>query len=193
MFVPANFAAMTTRIEIDCENGITLATLKTDDAGTLAQLANNRNLWLNLRDRMPQPYLLTDAVYFIEAAQEGAMGPVFGIYVDGKLAGIAGFIPQTDIHQLSGEIGYWLGEPYWGRGIATIAIRHVVQYAFENTRLIRLFAGIMEHNKASMRVLEKNGFVLDIIQKAAIYKDGKVLDEYRYSLVNEEKLAALRS
>ncbi|MGM9511999.1 GNAT family N-acetyltransferase [Larkinella sp. GY13] len=184
---------MTTRIELDCKNGITLASLKAGDAETIAQLANNRAIWLNLRDSFPHPYSLNDAVYFIEAAQDGAMGLVLGIYLDGKLAGVTGVIPQTDIHQLSGEIGYWLGEPYWGRGIATVAIRHLVQYTFETTRLIRLFAGIMAYNKPSMRVLEKNGFVLDVIQKAAVYKDGKVVDEYRYSLVNEEKLTALLS
>lgn len=184
---------MTTRIEIDCGSGITLETLKTDDAETIAQLANNRALWLNLRDRMPSPYTLADAVAFVETALKGDLEPVFGIYVQGNFAGVAGVVMQTDIHRLSGEVGYWLGEPYWNRGIATVAIRHLVQYVFSHTDLIRLFAGIFEHNKASMRVLEKNGFVLDIIQRAAVYKNGKILDEYRYSLINEEKLAALSS
>lgn len=182
---------MTTRTEIDCGNGITLATLQASDAETLAQLANNRALWLNLRDRMPHPYTLADAVWFIENAQQGALGLVFGIYVDGKFAGVAGVVMQTDIHRLSGEIGYWLGEPYWNRGIATVAIRHLIRYTFANTALIRLFAGIFAYNRPSMRVLEKNGFTLDIIQRAAVYKDGNVLDEYRYSLIDEEKLAAL--
>ncbi|MFC5409243.1 GNAT family N-acetyltransferase [Larkinella bovis] len=182
---------MNTRIEIACGNGITLETLKAADAETIAQLANNRALWLNLRDRMPHPYTLADAVWFIETALKGDLGIVFGIYVDQKFAGVAGVVPQTDIHRLSGEIGYWLGEPYWGRGIATTVVRYLIQYTFVHTDLIRLFAGIFAYNKPSMRVLEKNGFVLDLIQRAAVYKNGKIVDEYRYSLIHEEKLAAL--
>ncbi|GAB3326512.1 GNAT family N-acetyltransferase [Larkinella ripae] len=178
-------------IEISCGTGITLAPLKTADAEPIAHLANNRALWLNLRDRMPHPYTLADAVWFVETAQKGDSGLVFGVYVEGEFAGVAGVVMQTDVHRLSGEIGYWLGEPYWGRGIATAAIRHLIQYTFANTELIRLFAGIFAHNKPSMRVLEKNGFRLDIIQRAAVYKDGKILDEYRYSLIDEAKLAAL--
>ncbi|MFD1142052.1 GNAT family N-acetyltransferase [Larkinella insperata] len=182
---------MESRTEINCGNGITLALPTRADAEIMAQLANNRAIWLNLRDRIPHPYTLADAVWFIENAQEGALDLVFGIYVTGKFAGVAGVVMQTDVHRLSGEIGYWLGEPYWNRGIATVAIRHLIKYTFANTDLIRLFAGIFAYNKASMRVLEKNGFTLDIIQRAAIYKNGKVLDEYRYSLIDEKKLAAL--
>lgn len=184
---------MNTRIELNCGNGITLESLKTADAETIARLANNRALWLNLRDRMPQPYTLADAVWFVETALTGNLGLVFGIYAEGEFAGVAGVVMQTDIHRLSGEIGYWLGEPYWGRGIATAAIRQLVEYIFANTDLIRLFAGIFAYNKASMRVLEKNGFTLDIIQRAAVYKAGKIVDEYRYSLIDEEKLAQLPS
>ncbi|RAJ97484.1 RimJ/RimL family protein N-acetyltransferase [Larkinella arboricola] len=179
------------RTEINCGDGITLAPPTLADTETIAQLANNRAICLNLRDSLPHPYTLTDAVWFVQTVERGALGLVFGIYLDKTLVGVTGVVPQTDIHRLSGEIGYWLGEPYWGRGIATVAIRHMVQYTFENTDLIRLFAGIMAPNKASMRVLEKNGFTLDLIQRAAVYKAGKVLDEYRYSLINEEKLAAL--
>ncbi|RRB04650.1 GNAT family N-acetyltransferase [Larkinella rosea] len=184
---------MNTRIEINCGNGITLETLKTTDAESIAQLANNRALWLNLRDRMPHPYTLADAIWFIETALKGDLSLVFGVYENGNFAGVAGVVMQTDIHRLSGEIGYWLGEPYWGRGIATAAIRQLIQYTFANTDLIRLFAGIFAYNKASMRVLEKNGFVLDIIQRAAVYKNGKIVDEYRYSLIDEAKLARLQS
>ncbi|GAB3251710.1 GNAT family N-acetyltransferase [Larkinella harenae] len=182
---------MITRLRIDCENGITLAPPVLDDARSIVQLANNYAIWRNLRDGMPHPYTLNNAIQFIESVSQGAHGLVFGIYVDEQIAGISGIVPQTDIHRLSGEIGYWLGEPYWGRGIATIAIRHLIRYAFANTELIRLFAGVMPHNKASMRVLEKNGFGLDIIQRAAVYKEGKVLDEYRYSLIDEQKVTDL--
>ena len=186
-----NFTAMESRTEINCGNGISLAQPTLADAETIAQLANNRAIWLNLRDSVPHPYTLDDAVWFVQAVEKGALGLVFGIYLEKKLVGVVGVVPQTDIHRLSGEIGYWLGEPYWGRGIATVAVRYMILYTFENTDLIRLFAGIMAPNKTSMRVLEKNDFTLDIIQRAAVYKDGKVLDEYRYSLINEEKLAAL--
>ncbi|MGA0557694.1 GNAT family N-acetyltransferase [Larkinella sp. VNQ87] len=183
---------MKTRTEIDCGNGITLATLQPADAEAIAQLANNRTIWRNLRDAFPHPYTLSDAASFLDAVENGYLGLVLGIYVEGQFAGTTGVVPQTDVHRLSGEIGYWLGEPYWGRGIATVAVGHLVRYVFETTELIRLFAGIFAYNKPSMRVLEKSGFTLDNVKKAAVYKDGKVWDEYRYSLLDEKKVTALR-
>ena len=95
---------------------------------------------------------------------------------------MCGLSPQSDVYSKTAEIGYWIGEEYWGMGIATIAVGMLTKYGLEDLQFIRIHTGIYEHNVASMRVLEKNGYTKDGIFRKSIYKDGKILDEHRYSI-----------
>ena len=100
----------------------------------------------------------------------------------GEAAGSIGFVVQPDVHRLSAEIGYWLGEAYWGRGIATEALRAVTAFAFEAHGLVRLFAGVFAWNTASMRVLEKAGYVREGVLTQSAIKDGRVIDQVLYAI-----------
>jgi [ribosomal protein S5]-alanine N-acetyltransferase len=151
-------------------------------ADRLQQLADNPNIARNLRDIFPHPYIIADADGFIEAAVTGAIPHVFGIFVDDEFIGVGGITVKTDIHRNSAEIGYWLGEPYWGKGYATEAVKLLTEYAF-NIGLIRVFAGVFAHNKASQRVLEKAGYTLEAILRSAIIKNGEVMDEHLYAII----------
>lgn len=168
---------------------VQLRPLKAADAPRLAELANNVNVWLQLRNVFPHPYTLDDAISFIENARAGHLGKVYKITYQQTFAGLIGLVPQPDVYQRSYEIGYWLGEPYWGKGIATEAVRQLVEIGFAETTLVRIYAGIFSSNPASMRVLAKNGFVLEGIGRQAVYKNGQLLDEHRYALVRTEATA----
>ena len=106
----------------------------------------------------------------------------FASAVEGEAAGGVGFVLQPDVHRLSAEIGYWLGEAYWGRGIATEALRAVTAFAFEAHGLVRLFAGVFAWNTASMRVLEKAGYVREGVLTQSAIKDGKIIDQVLYAI-----------
>ena len=105
----------------------------------------------------------------------------FAIECDGKFCGVIGLILQKDVYRKSTELGYWVGEPYWGRGIATKAVARIVQYGFDELNLFRVFAGAFEYNVGSMKVLERNGFEKEGIAKKAVLKNEKFWDEHRYS------------
>ncbi len=163
---------------------VTLKALASEDAIRLAGLANNYRIWLQLRDTLPHPYTIEDAKFFIKGVQAGSFGNVRSVWYDNEFTGVIGLIPQADVYRRSAEIGYWFGEPFWGKGIATEAVRQLVDTAFnQQPELVRIFAGIFSSNPASMRVLEKNGFTLEGISSSAIFKNGTLLDEHRYGLV----------
>src|SRR6478752_8035454 len=151
------------------------------DIAELAQVANNKKLWDNLRDRVPHPYTKNDAVEWIRLQSNIYPTTNFCIEAGGKVAGSIGIVPKEDIHRKSAEIGYFLGENFWGKGIATEAVKQLLEYINIHFDFVRLFAGVFEHNKASMRVLEKNGFHLESIQKNAVIKNGIILDEYMWA------------
>jgi [ribosomal protein S5]-alanine N-acetyltransferase len=151
---------------------------KEQDIAELARVANNKKLWDNLRDRLPHPYTENDAVEWIR--MQSNIHPItnFCIEVEGRVAGSIGIMPKEDIHRISAEIGYFLDEDLWGKGIATEAVKQLLDYIEEHFDFVRIFAGIFEPNKASMRVLEKNGFHLESVQKKAVIKNGIILNEY---------------
>lgn len=150
------------------------------DADSLTPLANDRDVWLNLRDRFPHPYLREHAVAFIADAMTHDPVRNFAICVDERAVGSISLFPQPDIARVSAEIGYWLGRPFWGRGIMTPAVRAVTRYAIANFALTRVYAVIGAHNTGSMRVLEKAGFVREGFLKQSSIKDGVIQDEYLY-------------
>ncbi|WP_374165348.1 GNAT family N-acetyltransferase [Arcticibacter sp. MXS-1] len=151
------------------------------DPESLQQLANNKNIAQNLMDVFPHPYTLDHARSFLERAAKGMAGHVFGIFDDATFVGVGSVIPKEDVYRLNAEIGYWLGEPYWGKGYGTEAVKLLTQYGFETLQLIRMYAGVFAGNTPSMRVLERAGFRQEAILRSAVIKNGKVLDQYLYS------------
>ena len=154
-----------------------------DDAQSLAAYGNNRNVWLNLRDAFPSPYTDEDARSWIQDALSQAPRRTFVIDVEGEACGGIGLTPGHDIERVSAELGYWLGEPFWGRGIMTEAVKAITKYGFEELALSRIFAVPMSHNSASFRVLEKAGFLREGIMRNAAVKEGRITDMMLYALV----------
>ena len=156
-----------------------------DDAPSLARHANNRAIWISLRDQFPHPYTLADAERWI-GETTGLEPPThFAIAVDGAAVGAVGLHLKKDIRRRTAEIGYWLGEEFWGRGITTEAVRAVTRDAFARFDLVRLYAGVFEGNRASMRVLEKAGYTREALLRKAVVKDGRTLDLVLYAVVRE--------
>ncbi len=153
------------------------------DVASLAEHANNRKIWLNLRDRFPHPYTTRDARAFIKSARDMDPESLFAIAVDDVAVGGIGFVQQRDVERVSAEIGYWLGEAYWGRGIVTEALVAVTRYAIERDGLARIFALPFAHNAASCRVLEKAGYTLEGRLRRSAIKDGLIVDQLQYSCV----------
>jgi RimJ/RimL family protein N-acetyltransferase len=171
-------------MEITCGSCL-LRPLGPDDAATLALHANDRDVWLNVRDRFPHPYGLSDAEAYIATVAAQPVQTSFGIIVDGVAAGSIGLMPGSDIERYSAEIGYWLGRPFWGRGITTEAVRAVTLYAFAHLRMHRVFAVPFAHNKASRRVLEKAGYTLEGVMRRSAVKDGVLLDQLLYAAYDD--------
>lgn len=170
------------------KDSISLAPIHRKEAPTLAQLANNKKIWDNMRDYMPYPYALNDAYTFLEQIAENPSLTVLGIKLNGKLCGVIGLNRQTDIYRHSAEVGYWIGEEYWGKGIATVALGLISYYAFNELRLERIYSSVFEYNPASMRVLEKNGFLKEGTGIRSALKNGKLWNEHRYALLKEISL-----
>lgn len=161
-------------------DNITLSPLQEKDIPAIATLANNYNIWRNVRDRLPHPYTVQDAEDFVKFTQTEDPVVTFGIHYHQSLAGVTGLTLQYDIHRLNAEIGYWIGEPFWNKGIATKTVRLLTTYAFDTLHLHRLFAGIFHTNPASAKVLIKAGYELESIAREAVIKEGKLLDEHFY-------------
>jgi RimJ/RimL family protein N-acetyltransferase len=147
-----------------------------DDAEALARHANSRAIWRNLRDRFPHPYTLAHARDWIGGILDEPKRTVFAIEVDGEATGGIGLHTGSDVHRLSAEIGFWLGEAAQGRGIATDAVRAVTEWGFAELGLRRIHGQVFAWNPASVRVLEKAGYVLEGRLRNAVVKDGEVVD-----------------
>ena len=157
------------------------------DAADLARLADDRAVWLGLRDVFPHPYGIGDALGFIALA--GRMDPrtYFAIEADGELAGGIGYMRKTDVERIGAEVGYWLGRAFWGRGIATAALRLLTAHAFAaDPELRRLWAVPFARNVASARVLEKCGYRLEGTLRQSAIKDGVVLDQWMYAITRDD-------
>jgi RimJ/RimL family protein N-acetyltransferase len=153
------------------------------DAPSLARHANDRAIWRNLKDRFPNPYTLADAEGFITHCQSENPESAFAIAVDDEAVGAIGFEHRGDIWRRSVELGYWLAQPYWGRGITTGAVRAVTAWAFDTWQLNRVWAGVFAWNPASARVLEKAGYAFEGRLKQSAVKDGELVDELIYAVV----------
>lgn len=153
------------------------------DAESLTRYANNRKVWINLRDLFPHPYHIDDANRFIKSAISEDPKTRFAIAVEDKAVGAIGFGLHGDVERVSAEIGYWLGEPFWGKGIMTEVVKAVTQYAIEKHQLTRVYALPYEWNHASFRVLEKAGYIIEGRMRRSAIKDGKIIDQLLYAYV----------
>lgn len=153
------------------------------DAASLAKHGNNRRIWENLRDRFPHPYTPANAAEYIQYVSTSNDEVSFAIEVDGEAVGGISLRPGTDIERIGAELGYWIGESFWGRGIATSAIRLATDYAFNKKRLERVFAIPFTTNVASCRALEKAGYEREGTMRRSAIKDGRIMDQYLYARV----------
>ena len=159
----------------------TIREWRVGDETSLVRHANNHKIWLNVRDAFPHPYTTADAEDWIRKASSDDPMISFAIEVDGQAVGGIGLVPQTDIFRRSAEIGYWLGEAYWGRGIVSEAVSAFTEWAFANFDLCRIYAGVFEWNPSSARVLEKAGFEFEGRMKKAVIKEDRTGDELIYA------------
>jgi ribosomal-protein-alanine N-acetyltransferase len=156
---------------------------RVSDAESLARYANNRKIWLNLRDLFPHPYGIRDARAYLQMVLGKTPETSFAIDVQGEAAGGVGFVLKTDVERVSAEIGYWLGEPFWGRGIVTDALAATTRHIVAAHHLTRVYAVPFAHNVASCRVLEKAGYVLEGRLRRSAIKDGAIVDQMQYAYV----------
>jgi [ribosomal protein S5]-alanine N-acetyltransferase len=159
------------------------------DKTSLVRHANNQNVSRHLRDRFPFPYSDADASAFLTAATNAKTRDcVYAIDVDGEAVGGIGIHPRKDVERLSAEIGYWLGEAFWGRGIATVAVINLTQAALREPYIYRIFATVFASNPASVRVLEKAGFKREGVMSQAVIKDGVLMDAALYAITRRPDL-----
>ena len=154
----------------------TIRSFRRGDEESLVANANDRDIWRNLRDRFPHPYNLGDAAWWIANSGETH----FAVEIDGAVGGGIGFDRDEDVFRRSAEIGYWLGEAYWGQGIMSAAVAAVSKPAFDWFGLTRLFALPFARNRASSRVLERAGYVRAALLRQSLIKEGMILDAYLY-------------
>jgi len=153
-----------------------------NDLDSLVSNANNDQIARFLTDGFPHPYTKENGKAFIAMATKDDPIHIFAIEVNGKAVGGIGIHPQQDIMKKNAELGYWLGEAYWGKGIITKAITEMIQFAFTTFDITRIYARPFGTNLASQRVLEKAGFTLEARIEKNIFKNGEFLDELIYAV-----------
>ena len=164
---------------------VTLREWRLSDADSLVAILNNKKILENLRDGIPYPYTENDGKEFISAmlAADRNSTFAFAIEIDGKAVGSIGIFRQNNIHFKTAELGYYLAQEYWGKGIMTEAVIKACKYVFENSDIIRIYAEPFAHNIASCRVLEKAGFRCEGLMRANAFKYGQVLDMKLYAIL----------
>jgi [ribosomal protein S5]-alanine N-acetyltransferase len=156
-----------------------------EDAEALAANADSDTVWATVRDRFPHPYTLDVARAWLSATTAAERPVNFAIEVGGEAAGGIGFMLQSDVDRVSAEIGYWLGDRFWGRGVMSEVVREVTERGFGLYDLSRIFAVPFEHNVASHRVLERAGYSLEGRMRRSAIKLGRIVDQRLYSRIRE--------
>ena len=169
-------------MRLDCGECVVRDWSRGDKASLLLH-ANNRRVWRNLTDRFPNPYADAHAEEWFAMLEAMPEPTHWAIEVEGGAVGGIGCIIGDGVYAKSAQFGYWLGEPYWGRGIMSAAVQRVAPYTLSHFGLLRLQSPVFAWNPASMRVLEKAGFVREGVRRAAVVKDGEITDEVLYALV----------
>ena len=166
-------------IRFDCDACL-IRPWRDNDRASLLRFANNRRIWRNLRDRFPHPYTEADADAWFALCRDYPELAGWAIEVENQAVGGISLKAGQDVYVKSGEIGYWLGEPWWGRGIMTRAVRAVSDHGHQRLGLVRIEAPVFEWNPASMRVLEKCGYERESIRRRSVFKDGQLIDCMMY-------------
>lgn len=158
------------------------------DAGDLAAALSNTKIQDNLRDGLPYPYTRQDGIDYISAMLSADENKTFAfaITVDGKVIGSIGVFRQENIHRQTAELGYYIAEEYWGKGIMTEAVKQICKYVFEKSDIVRIYAEPFAYNSASCRVLEKAGFQYEGTLRNNAVKNGKMIDMKMYALLKTE-------
>jgi [ribosomal protein S5]-alanine N-acetyltransferase len=172
-------------VRLDCGRCV-LRPWNEGDVSPLVRHANNYEVWRHLRDQFPHPYTRKAADEWIAFAQQQNPQTQFAIEVNGEAIGSIGLMQKSDVERCSAEIGYWLGEAVWGRSIATAAVQALTAYGFEAFGLTRIFAVPFANNPASMRVLEKAGYVREGVMRRSAIKEGVVLDQVLYAITDQD-------
>jgi [ribosomal protein S5]-alanine N-acetyltransferase len=154
-----------------------------NDASAIQRYANNRQIWINLRNIFPHPYFLEDAHTFLQHVTSERPITTFAIATESEAIGCIGLRMGHDIHCKTAELGYWLAEPFWGRGIMSEVVEEFTRWAFQAFDLERIYAEPFATNPASVRVLEKAGFIFEGRLRANIFKDNQRLDSLMYAKV----------
>lgn len=162
-----------------------------EDAESLAYHANNPNISGLMTDAFPYPYKLNDAINFIEYTRNNCDALIYAIDIENKAVGGIGVHPQKDINRKNAELGYWLSQHYWGKGVMTAAVRQCIPDAFAQLDIYRIFARPFGKNIASKQVLLNAGFKLEAVIKKGFFKNGEFDDEYIYSLRRDDFFAHL--
>lgn len=171
-------------MRIECGEHV-IRDLVIEDASSIARYANNRRIAMWLRDRFPSPYTRADAEAFLTAISRQNPRTVFAIATLEEAIGGIGLEFRDDVHRFTAELGYWLGEPFWGRGIMTEAVRRFTSWAFEHLEVHRIYASVFDGNAPSIRVLEKAGFEREGRLRAAVFKNGRILDQLVYAKIKD--------
>lgn len=152
------------------------------DLPALVEHANHIEIAGRMMDRFPHPYTTADGISFLEMAIQQHPVNLMAIDIEGEAAGGIGLHPMPDVYRRNMELGYWLAMPYWGRGIMPEAVRQMVEYGFANWDVDRIFARPFGSNKASQKVLEKSGFLLEARFEKTVFKNGSFEDELVYAI-----------
>lgn len=160
---------------------------KTTDAQDLSVALNNRHILDNLRDGLPFPYTVKDAENYITAMlnPEKDSHYAWAITIDDRAIGSIGVFRKNNIHRFTAEMGYYIAEPFWGKGIGTKAVKDACDYIFSQTDIMRIFAEPFAFNKASCRILEKAGFTYEGTMRKNAVKNGAVIDMKLYAIVKD--------
>ncbi|MCC8180442.1 MAG: GNAT family N-acetyltransferase [Planctomycetes bacterium] len=168
------------------ESDLVLRQFRPDDREPMQLLANDPEVAKYLADRFRHPYTLEDADAWIGLTEAETRPCNFAVVWQGRFVGDIGLVPLADIHSCTAEIGYWLGQPFWGMGLMTRAVRLLLPYAFEELLFVRLQAEVFSENFPSMHVLEKNGFVREGTMRKHIRKNGRIHDAVLYARLRNE-------
>lgn len=174
------------KIIIGSNGDVILRELMDSDLEKLTIYADNEKVSINLRDGFPNPYTIECAKKFKKIVDSQSPKTFFAIEYQNEYAGNISLSLGTDVYRKSAEIGYFIGEPFWNKGIATKAVNLITEWGFSQLDIIRIYTGVFEYNHASQRVLEKCGYVKEAVFRNAICKNDKIYNEIRYAKIRNK-------